>query len=426
MNYSNHRKLKFIYVGIDCHKLTHTACVINCFNEKLDTYTFKNDVNDFEKLLNLVNKHTDESVSPVFGLEDTKHLGHTLATFLLNKGYIVKHINSTLTYTERKKFPIISKTDEIDAGCIAKVTLDELDNLPDARDEEIYWTLKQLISMKNMISRDSVKYKNKLHAQLLHHYPNYKEFFSKIDTVSALDFWETYPSPNMIKNLTPEELKNNFKTKGYFLKSKATHILDLIKNYDYKDTNYQEDRNILIKTIVSNIKSNNKQVEEMEEQIIKLYDKLELKLHTLIGLTKITSAEIVCEIGDIRRFKNSSKLARYAGVAPVNFSSGNHDKTIRNEYGNRELNGYIYYLACRSICTGRGGLIPHNAIFLNYYYKKIEDGKTKRQALTCVMRRIINIIYNILSKNEEYKHPKDLNEICLSNYQEKLQNEEKL
>lgn len=427
MNYNNHRKLRFIYVGIDCHKLTHTACVINCFNEKLDTYTFKNNVNDFKKLLKIVNKHTIDGVSPVFGLEDTKHLGHTLATFLLNNGYIVKHINSTLTYTERKKFPIISKTDEIDAQCIAKVTLDELDNLPDAKDEEIYWTLKQLISMKKMTSRNCVKHKNKLHAQLLHHYPNYKEFFSRVDTISALDFWEQYPSPNMIKDFTPEELKNDFKTKGHFPKDKAFHILSLIKDYDYKDTVYQEDRNNLIKTMIHNIKSYNSQVIEMEEQIIKLYDKLGLKLHTFIGLTKITSAEIVCEIGDIKRFKNSSKLAKYAGVAPVNFSSGNHDKTIRNEYGNRELNGYIYYLACRSICTGKGGLIPHNAIFLNYYYKKIEDGKTKRQALTCVMRRIINIIYNILSKNEEYKHPEELNEICVSNYQEKLeqQKEEK-
>lgn len=423
MNYNNHRKLKFIYVGIDCHKQTHTACVINCFNEKLDTYTFKNNVNDFKKPLNIVNKYTNDGVSPVFGLEDTKHLGHTLATFLINNGYTVKHINSTLTYTERKKFPIISKTDEIDAQCIAKVTLDELDNLPDAKDEEIYWTLKQLISMKKIISRDSVKYKNKLHAQLLHHYPNYKDFFCMIDTISALDFWEQYPSPNMIKIFTPEQLKEDFKTKGHFNKTKSEHILNLIKDYDFKDTVYDEDRNNLIKVMVSNIKSNNKQVKEMEEQIIKLYDKLDFKLHTFIGLTKITSAEIICEIGNIKRFKNSSKLARYAGVAPVNFSSGNHDKTIRNEYGNRELNGYIYYLACRSICTGRNGLIPHNAIFLNYYYKKIENGKTKRQALTCVMRRIINIIYNILSKNEEYKHPEELNDICVSKYQEKLEQE---
>ena len=55
MNYNNHPKMKHIYVGIDCHKQTHTAAVINCFNETLDTITFTNDINDFEKLIERVN-----------------------------------------------------------------------------------------------------------------------------------------------------------------------------------------------------------------------------------------------------------------------------------------------------------------------------------------------------------------------------------
>lgn len=188
MNFNNHRKLNFVYVGIDCHKEKHTACVITPFNEELETLTFKNNKEDFEKLLKMVSKYTNDNIKAIFGLEDTKHLGHTLATYLINHNQIVKHINSTLTYNERKKRPIIDKTDELDASCIAKVTLDELDNLPDAKDDTIYWTLKQLINMKRTIANTNVKLKNKLHAQLLHHYPNYKTFFSKIDNIAALDF----------------------------------------------------------------------------------------------------------------------------------------------------------------------------------------------------------------------------------------------
>ena len=78
-------------------------------------------------------------------------------------------------------------------------------------------------------------------------------------------------------------------------------------------------------------------------------------------------------------------------------------------------------LACRSICTGRDGTNPYNAIFLDYYYKKISDGKTKRQALTCVMRRIINIIYKMLNENIPYTHPQDLNTKCLDNVSEKME-----
>ena len=63
---------------------------------------------------------------------------------------------------------------------------------------------------------------------------------------------------------------------------------------------------------------------------------------------------------------------------------------------------------------------PQNAIFLDYYYKKISDGKTKKQALTCVMRRIVNIIYKILNENIPYQHPKNLNTKCLDNVSEKM------
>ncbi|MFD2172156.1 hypothetical protein [Tumebacillus lipolyticus] len=37
-----HRKERFIYVGVDLHKRTHTAVVINCWNEKLAVIPFEN------------------------------------------------------------------------------------------------------------------------------------------------------------------------------------------------------------------------------------------------------------------------------------------------------------------------------------------------------------------------------------------------
>ena len=60
--------------------------------------------------------------------------------------------------------------------------------------------------MKSALVIDNVKAKNKLHAQLLHHYPNYKQFFFHFDCISALEFWETYPSPNLLQKLSVDDL----------------------------------------------------------------------------------------------------------------------------------------------------------------------------------------------------------------------------
>ena len=56
MNFYNHRKLGFIYVGIDCHKATHTACIISPFNDILDKMTFKNNKKDFNIIITYAEK----------------------------------------------------------------------------------------------------------------------------------------------------------------------------------------------------------------------------------------------------------------------------------------------------------------------------------------------------------------------------------
>ena len=46
-----------------------------------------------------------------------------------------------------------------------------------------------------------------------------------------------------------------------------------------------------------------------------------------------------------------------------------------------------------------------NPIFYKYYQKKISEGKTKKQAIKAVQRRLVNIIWNMLKHNTEYINP---------------------
>ena len=49
-------KEDYVYVGIDLHKETHTAVVIDCYNNKLGEITFLNRPADFPKLVTKVKK----------------------------------------------------------------------------------------------------------------------------------------------------------------------------------------------------------------------------------------------------------------------------------------------------------------------------------------------------------------------------------
>ena len=421
-----HKKLGHIYVGVDCHKQTHTAAIINAFKDKLDGITFNNDKNGFNSLINLVSKYISAEVTPVYGLEDCKHFGHSLSCYLLSKNFFVKVINATYTYAERKANPIISKTDDIDAFCIAKITLDKLDTLPNATTDDIYWTLKQLSKTRDAIVDTAVVYKNKLHAQLLHHYPDYKKFFTHFDTNTALAFWETYPNPKILKNTSISDIRDLIcmSSNNYFKPSKAQKILDLVNNYGYVSNDYQEERDILIKTLVKQIRYNNEQLELIDKEIDAIVEKTGYKLHTFIGIDKVLSAKLISEIGNITRFSNASKLARYAGIAPVSFSSGSKDKQVNNKYGNRVLNSYFYLVACVNINQGSKNSIKlRNPIFLDYYLKKISEGKTKHQAMLQVMRRIVNIVYGMMKNKTEYVHPKALNDKLQAIHRERINKE---
>jgi hypothetical protein len=136
-----HPKMKHVYVGVDTHKWTHTAVVINCFAEKLGEVTIQNRPAEFEGFLKDIKVYAKRGVTPVFGLEDTASSGRELASFLLAKKTIVKQVASSLTWSERKNQAITHKTDSYDALCVARILLNKFDELPGADPRDIYWTL---------------------------------------------------------------------------------------------------------------------------------------------------------------------------------------------------------------------------------------------------------------------------------------------
>jgi transposase len=123
------------------------------------------------------------------------------------------------------------------------------------------------------------------------------------------------------------------------------------------------------------------------------------------GINYVTAAAIIGEVGDINRFANAGKLAKYAGISPVQYSSGQTEKNFSNKRGNRNLHQIFFFLAA-SLCTEHGTKgKPYNPILAEYYKKKISQGKTKKQGLKCVMRRLVNIIYRMMKDKTAYREP---------------------
>jgi hypothetical protein len=121
------------------------------------------------------------------------------------------------------------------------------------------------------------------------------------------------------------------------------------------------------------------------------------------GINLVTEANLIANIGDIRRFANPNKLAKYAGIAPVKFSSAGKGKQQMSEQGRRELNKVFYMLAIQQIQISKGSKTPRNPILYEYYKRKLSENKHEIKALMCVMRRLVNIIYGLMKNKTEYR-----------------------
>lgn len=95
-------KENFIYVGIDLHKETHTAVMIDCYNQKLGEITFPNRPADFPKLVTKVKKCNTDGKEVVYGLENAYGYGRALAVWLIDKGYLVKDVNTAISHRQAK------------------------------------------------------------------------------------------------------------------------------------------------------------------------------------------------------------------------------------------------------------------------------------------------------------------------------------
>ncbi len=132
---------------------------------------------------------------------------------------------------------------------------------------------------------------------------------------------------------------------------------------------------------------------------------LGFQLESMTGIDVVTAAELVAEIGDIHRFSNPDKLARFAGVAPISVGSGDKHRNYKSKQGNRELHDIIKALAIRQIAVTRGKREPRNPYFYFYYEQKMAAGKTKQQAIVCIMRKLVNVIYCLMKTKAVYTIP---------------------
>ena len=111
-------------------------------------------------------------------------------------------------------------------------------------------------------------------------------------------------------------------------------------------------------------------------------------LTEIFGVGPILAAKIIGTVGNARRFPTKAHFASYSGTAPVEASSGEVVRHRLSLAGNRHLNNALHMVA---ICQARSDVRGRA-----YYRKKMAEGKSRKEALRCLKRRISDAVFKSL------------------------------
>ena len=109
-------------------------------------------------------------------------------------------------------------------------------------------------------------------------------------------------------------------------------------------------------------------------------------LTQVFGVGPVIAGTVIGDVGEVSRFPGRDHFAAYNGTAPVEVSSGNRKIHRLSLRGNRRINHAIHMAAITQLrhrhSEGRA-----------YYEKKVAEGKTHKEALRSLKRKISDAIF---------------------------------
>ncbi len=380
--------------------------------EKPTFFNIKNDQCGHRGFLNKVAEIAQETGKlPVFAVEGNSPFAIGFEFQVYRQGYPVYEITPYELNRMRDILCGEDQNDFRDAKTAALIITQVPQLLRPAEIDLKQFALKRMVKTRLRLVKDETRDINLLHSQLTQIWgPNYKEFFSRLSTPQALVFFANFPTPERL-NVGEKEVLNCLNIYGlsYYRsnwgKKKVCQILEKVKGMNWYGDEYLRELSLEVGLIVGNALVRLRQIKEIEERLLeaaKGWKEEEIKLvRTIPGFDWILTCSVVVLIGNLARFESVSRFIAYCGLVLCAKESGKK-KGKKNRKRRNKLLGYVFYQAALSS-------LRSSKISREYYQKKLNEGKKRKQALRALAKKLAEITYAVLRNKEPYDEQKHLN-----------------
>jgi transposase len=335
-----------IVIGSDPHKRSYTfSAVVAGTGELRSSETVQATSAENERMLAWARALDEERI---WAIEDCRHVSGKLERFLLARGERVVRVPAKLMAGRRRSARERGKSDPIDSLAVARAALEEgIETLPVAQLEGPARETKLLLDHREDLVAERTRIQNRLR-WLIH------------------DRWSEL------------ELPHGCLDRLSWLDRLASRLARSPQDADVR----------VMRAQVRRLKELVREAAALERELLLLVRGQQPRLLALPGVGALTAAKLVAEVAGIERFRSQAKLARIAGVAPIPASSGNRRRFRLDRGGNRQLNAAFHRIAVTQLRCHQPAK--------DYVARRLNEGKTKREALRCLKRHLIRTVFNTM------------------------------
>lgn len=331
-----------VVIGIDAHKRTHTAVAVDGNGAQLGVKTVTANSAGHLELVRWAEGFGEDRR---FGAEDCRHLTRQLERDLLAAGGALVRVPPKMMAGQRRAARTRGKSDPIDALAVARAVLREPD-LPVARLEGDEREVRLLVDHREDLVAERTRFINRLRWHLHDLDPAIESSAGDLTSLKKLDA----------------------------LTARLTGLDGVVAE--------------IARNLIARCHELTVQERALARQIAAKVAPLAPSLLELEGCGALSAAKIVGETAGVTRFKDRNAFARHNGTAPIPVWSGNSDHHRLNRGGNRQINAALHRVAITQL-RGSG---PARQLF----DRLLAAGKTKRDALRIVRRRLSDVVYKRL------------------------------
>ena len=331
-----------LVVGVDAHKRTPTAVVVDGLGRQVGQRTVKALTADHLELLRWAERLGAERL---WAVEDCRHVSRRLERDLLVAGERIVRVPPQLMAGARRQVRAAGKSDPIDALAVARAALREPD-LPVAGLDGAAREVRLLVDHRDDLVGERTRIINRLRWHLHELDPSWDPPAGSLDRYCTLD-----------------------------------RIAVRLNQHDGTVARIAGDLTVRARALTVDIN-------RLEREITALITPLAPTLLAVCGVGALTAAKIVGEVADVHRFRSKDAFARHTGTAPQPAWSGQSDRHRLSRGGNRQLNAALHRV---TITQGR-----YHPDAVAYLARRRTGGNTKAEARRALKRRLSDVIYRCL------------------------------